>query len=237
MNILAIESSAKAASVALGINGELYSQYFQNNGQTHSRSIMPMIRDMLVCAGKNTNDIDAVAVSVGPGSFTGLRIGIAAAKGIAWAGDKPCIPVSTLEAMAHQISIADGIICCAMDARRGQIYNALFSSHRGKLTRLTSDRAISIDELSIELKKEKNTIFTIGDGASLCYNMLSCMGKDVFMAPKNLIMQSAQGVLLASQNQAVMGNAIPASQLEPNYLRLSQAERERLEKTEKDIIK
>ena len=230
MMILAIECSAKAASAAIGLDGELYAQYFQNNGQTHSRSIMPMIRDMFACCGKKLEDVDAIAVSVGPGSFTGLRIGIAAAKGLAWAGDKPCIAVSTLEAMAAQIAFAEGIICCGMDARRGQIYNALFESEGGKPQRLTPDRAISLEELGNELKDEKKSIITIGDGASLCYNHLKDNGLDVFKAPQNLIMQSAEGVLLAAQRLFEEGKTISCGELEPNYLRLSQAERERLEK-------
>lgn len=234
--ILAVECSAKAASAAIGLDGELYAHYFQNNGQTHSRSIMPMVQDMLKCSGKRLEDVDAIAVAVGPGSFTGLRIGIAAVKGMAWAADKPCIAVSTLEAMAEQVSFFDGVICCAMDARRGQVYNALFETEKGNLKRLTPDRAISLQELGEELKNVKKRIITLGDGASLCYNHLRDSGIDVEMAPRNLAMQSAAGVLFAAQRLYCEGATISCSELEPNYLRLSQAERERLEKINAEKI-
>jgi len=228
--ILAIESSAKAASVALSLDGTLFAQYFQNNGQTHSRSVMPMVRDMLKTAGRDVSDLDAIAVAVGPGSFTGLRIGVAAAKGLAWGLDLPCIPVSTLEAMASQLIGTEGLICCAMDARRGQVYNALFAAKEGILTRLTPDRAISLDDLTPEIRALDTPVTVVGDGAGLCLDHLLHENIAAELAPPHLVMQSAAGVLLTGKHMLERGETVSAEDLAPNYLRLSQAERERLER-------
>ena len=146
MRILAFESSAKAASVALMEDGTLVAESFVNNGKTHSATLMPMAQQLLRDCGVAAGDLDAVAVARGPGSFTGVRIGVAAAKGLAWAAEKPVCGVSTLEAMAFQLRQVRGIVCPVMDARRAQVYNALFSSDGETLTRCAEDRAISLDE-------------------------------------------------------------------------------------------
>ena len=228
MRILAFESSAKAASVALLEDGRLLGEYYQNSGQTHSRTLMQMAEDLLRNCDLTPQDIDAAAVAAGPGSFTGVRIGVAAAKGFAWGREIPCYGVSTLEAMARTAAHLDGILCCAMDARRSQVYNALFRAENGSLTRLTEDRAISLQELEADLIKYENlSIILVGDGAVLCYNTLGKKIENLRLLPESLRMQRASGVALSAAATAEAGVSPDAAALVPNYLRLSQAERER----------
>ena len=230
MRILAFESSAKAASVALMQDGVLLAESFQNNGKTHSATLMPMAQRVLMDCGLTAAELDAVAVAKGPGSFTGVRLGVAAAKGLAWGAEKPVCGVSTLEAMATQLSMQAGIICPVMDARRGQVYNALFQSDGKTLTRLTSDRAISLEDLKKDLEKAEKTIFLVGDGTKLCYNTLSEALSHLTLPPAHLEMQRASGVAMAAERLAQQGGLQAPGELVPSYLRLSQAERERLEK-------
>ena len=166
MKILAFESSAKAASVALVEDGVLLSEQFQNNGKTHSATLMPMAERILQDCGLTPEDIDCVAVAIGPGSFTGVRIGVAAAKGFAWAADKPCCGVSTLQGMAAQMQMMRGVICPVMDARRNQVYNALFESDGKTLTRLCEDRAISLEDLKKDLENTEKPIFWLETAAN-----------------------------------------------------------------------
>lgn len=230
MQILAFETSAKSASVALLEEDRLLGEYYQNCGQTHSRTLMKMAEDLLENCGLTPADITAVACAAGPGSFTGVRIGVAAAKGFAWGRELPCVGVSTLEAMAHQALAFSGVVCCAMDARRQQVYNALFSCEGGVLCRMTEDRAISLEELAEELKNlEKNKIM-VGDGAQLCYNTIGKVVSGVFLAPEHMTMQRASGVALAARARLLSGEDASGAALVPNYLRLSQAERERAER-------
>jgi tRNA threonylcarbamoyladenosine biosynthesis protein TsaB len=231
LNLLAIESSASAASVALAKDGALVAQYFQNNGQTHSRTVLPMIESMLENCEWTLNDVDAVAVAAGPGSFTGLRIGISIAKGLAWQGDKLCCGVSTLEAMAHLLSHMEGaVICPVMDARRGQVYNALFEAKGGGLLRLCEDRAIGLSQLLCELKSIKKKKILVGDGAHLCYTDAEKQEETLYLPPAHLRIQSAWGVACAGMALAEAGRLVAPSALQPSYLRLSQAERERQER-------
>ena len=178
-------------------------------------------------------DITAVACAAGPGSFTGVRIGTAAAKGFAWGRELPCVGVSTLEAMAQQARLFEGIVCCAMDARRAQVYNAVFSCEGGILTRLTEDRAISLEELTESLKNEKKPKIMVGDGAQLCYNTIGKTGSGCILAPEHIVMQRASGVALAARRLLLTGADFDGAALVPNYLRLSQAERERNERLQK----
>ncbi len=228
MIILSLESSAKSASVAVSKDGTLLAQSFQNSGLTHSCTLLPMAEDLLKNAGLKMSDIDAVAVARGPGSFTGIRIGVSAAKGLCWGADKGAIGVSTLEAMAWNGEYAPegSIICCAMDARRNQVYNALFCFENGCPLRLSEDRAISLAELAEELKKLDGNVIVVGDGALLCYNYLKKVLENVSLAPESLRMQNAWGVCRAADGV----QPVSAAELNPVYLRLSQAERERLEK-------
>ena len=224
MKILALETSAVAASVAVCEDEALVAQCFQRTGLTHSATLMPMMESMLKTAGLTLTEMDLIAVAAGPGSFTGLRIGVSAAKGLAWPG------VSTLEAMAWQLSGMEGMVCAAMDARRQQVYNALFELKDGKPVRLTPDRAISLEELGQELAKVEKTQIMVGDGAHLCYNAFQKLGYPVRMAPPHLQYQTAWGVARCALEQARAGQLTDSAGLIPNYHRLSQAERERLEK-------
>lgn len=225
MLTLGFEASAKSASVALVRDGELIAQYFQHSGLTHSRTLLPMAEDLLRNTETELSQIDRAAVSHGPGSFTGVRIGVATVKGLCWGAEKPAVGVSTLEAMAwNGLVFGEGaLICGAMDARRGQVYNALFEISGGVPARLCPDRAVSLSELAEELKNCEKTIFVVGDGAGLCYNHLKICGLDAVPAPEPLREQSAWGVCMASQDKS----AADAAGLLPVYLRLSQAERER----------
>ena len=230
MRILAFETSAKAASVALLQDGILLGEYYQNSGQTHSRTLMKMAEDLLRNCDLSAKDVDAVAAAAGPGSFTGVRIGAAAAKGFAWGRELPCYGISTLEAMAVGCSHLDGVICAAMDARRSQVYNALFLPKNGKLTRFSEDRAISLQELGEELRLREEKIFLIGDGAQLCYNTLKEQLPDLVLMPEQLRMQRASGVALLAAAMAAEGLRPNGGEMEVRYLRLSQAEREKLER-------
>ena len=152
MLILAFETSAKAASVAVMEGSKLLAESYQNTGLTHSQTLMVMAEDALTQCGKSAADVQAVAVAEGPGSFTGVRIGVAAAKGFAWGKNVPCYGVSTLEAMARHLAPWQGYVCPVMDARRSQVYNALFYVNQGEITRVCEDRAIALSELKEELK-------------------------------------------------------------------------------------
>ena len=230
MLILAFESTAKAASAALVRDGKLVSQYSQCSGLTHSRTLLPMGEDMLKNAELTLGDVDLIAVAHGPGSFTGVRIGVSMVKGLAWAADKPCVGVSTLEAMAWHGLAAGGLVCPVMDARRSQVYNALFRMEDGRPVRLTEDRPIALTELAEELRAYKERVFLVGDGAELSFRTLSELGLPCVLAPENLRMQSAWGVAMAALDKEPGS----ADSLLPVYLRLSQAERERQERLDRE---
>ena len=231
MMILALESSATACSVALTRDGSVLAQAFQHSGLTHSRTLLPMVDNVLNSCGESMEHVDVVAVAAGPGSFTGLRIGVATAKGLAWPADKDCAACSTLESMAWPLAHMEGkLIVCAMDARRSQVYNALFLATGDGLKRLSEDRAISLVELAEEVKKYENEKIVVGDGAKLGYNTLSEMGLSLTLAPEHLRMQSGWGVARAAEELAKQGQLIKGEALNAVYHRLSQAERERMEK-------
>lgn len=227
MKILAFETSAKAASVALTDGGKLLAESYQNTGMTHSQTLMVMAQELLKTCGLCPKDVDAVAVASGPGSFTGVRIGVAAAKGFAWGGELPCYGVSTLEAMARNLGIWQGYVVPAMDARRSQVYTAIFHAQKGVLTRLEEDMAISLEELREKIKNFEESIFLVGDGALLCYNTLLEEVPALVLPPEHRMHQRAAGVALTAQAMADAGDPGKAAELTPNYLRLSQAERER----------
>ena len=227
MKLFAFESSAKAASTALLSDGALLAEYTQNSGQTHSRTLMEMAKDMLTNCGLTPQDIDAVAVAAGPGSFTGVRIGMACAKGFAWGRQLPLYGVSTLEAMVRGAAYADGIWCACMDARKQQIYNAVFAMERGVLRRVTEDRALAIFELAQELAGEKAPIWLVGDGAKLTADTLAGSGLPLHLLPEQLRQQHASGVALCAMARIEAGDPGDAAALTPNYLRMAQAERTR----------
>ena len=224
--MLAFESSARPASVALVRDGELIAQYSQYTALTHSRTLLPMAEAMLKNCDVQISDVDIFAVAHGPGSFTGIRIGVSTVKGLAWASGKPCTGVSTLEAMAWNGISRGGYICPVMDARRSQVYNALFEIKNGKPVRLCDDRPVSLDDLANEIKAIPSPVFILGDGAAVTSSYLTKAGIPFETAPDNLIWQSAWGVAMA----ALSKTPGDADSLKPVYLRLSQAERERLEK-------
>lgn len=226
MLLLCFETSAKAASVALFENSTLLGESYQHTALTHSQTLMVMAQDLLRQCQKTPQQVTHVAVASGPGSFTGVRIGVAAAKGFAWGKDIPCCGVSTLQAMALGLGIWDGWVCAAMDARRAQVYNAIFKAEKGILTRICPDRAISIEELGQELTTLDGPIYLVGDGAHLCHQAFP----QTVAPPPWRQQQRAVGVGLAALEQLPSQQDWDGAALTPNYLRLSQAERERLER-------
>ncbi len=233
MLLLAFETSAKAASVALFRGGTLLGEQYQNTGLTHSQTLLVMAQELLRQCEVEASQVEAVAVANGPGSFTGVRIGAAAAKGFAWGGELPLYGVSTLEAMALGLGVTQGYVCPVMDARRDQVYNALFYVNQGKVERRTPDRAISLAELGEELKVLKESVFLVGDGSILCYNKLNATIPGLVLPPEHRLHQRAVGVGLAALNQIARGETGDGAHAAPNYLRLSQAERERLARDQK----
>ena len=227
MKILAFETSAKAASVALMERGKLLGEAYQNTGLTHSQTLMVMAEDLLKACNLTPKDVEAVAVAAGPGSFTGVRIGVAAAKGFAWGGELPCYGVSTLEAMARNLGAWEGYVVPAMDARRSQVYTAIFHAEKGILTRVEEDMAISLEELKEKIKNFSEPVFLVGDGALLCYNTLLEEVPGLVLPPEHRMHQQAAGVALTAQVMMDAGDPGNGAELTPNYLRLSQAERER----------
>ena len=234
MLTLAFETSAKAASVALMENGKLLGESYQNTGLTHSQTLMVMAEDLLKQCGKTVSDVTAVAVAEGPGSFTGVRIGVAAAKGFAWGRQLPCYGVSTLEAMAVSLGIYEGHVCACMDARRNQVYNALFLVDKGAAERFSEDRAIALADLKTELEHIDGPIYLVGDGSQLTYKTLSGEIPDLILPPEHRMHQRAVGVAILAERKQAAGEAGDGNGLSPNYLRLSQAERERAEKMQKN---
>ena len=230
MLTLAFETSAKAASVALTENGKLLGESYQNTGLTHSQTLMVMAEDLLKQCGKTMSHVTAVAVAEGPGSFTGVRIGVAAAKGLSWGGQIPCYGVSTLEAMAVSLGVYEGYICACMDARRNQVYNALFLVDNGNMERVSDDRAIALADLKEELAHMDGPIFLVGDGSQLTYKTLSGEIGNLILPPEHRMHQRAVGVALLAEKKQSSGETGDGNALSPNYLRLSQAERERMEK-------
>lgn len=229
MLLLSVDSSASPASVCLFQDDKILSEYYINVGLTHSQTLVAMIDSMLKVTGIDAQDIDCYAVNNGPGSFTGVRIGVSAVKGMAYAHHKPCIAVSTLHSMAANFLSDDMTICACMDARRHQVYNALFRVHAGQIERITEDRAVAVDDLVTELKGLDESILLVGDGAELVYQ--SCQeDTKIRLAPENLRFQRASSVAMIAADKAEKGEMITAASLMPSYLRLSQAERERMEK-------
>ncbi len=239
MKILSVECSACSVSCAITEDGKLRSSYYLNMNMTHSQTLMPMLENMLKLMGEKPQSIDAFAVSAGPGSFTGVRIGIAAIKGLAF-GRNSCIAVSPLEAMAYNFSANECIICGAMDARCNQVYNGMFKVSRGKVERLIPDRALTIPELIEELQNSEYDlpIILAGDGAHLVYKAASEKGlENISLAPENLRYQNAVGIAFAAEMLYNEGKTLSADELLPIYLRLPQAERELKAKKSREEVK
>lgn len=231
MLICSVDSSATPASVCLFEDDKIIAEYYLNTGFTHSQTLMAMLESVLKISGKRADDIDLYAVNSGPGSFTGVRIGVSAVKGMAYAQDKPCVEVSTLESMAYNFLGSHTIVCACMDARRKQVYHGLFRVDGDRIERLCEDKAIAIEELLSGLPNGEEIIL-VGDGAELVYQ--SAEDPAVKLAPPNLRYQRASSVALAAVETYNRGEAVSPAALMPRYLRLSQAERERNAKLNKE---
>ena len=228
LKLLSLDTSSLAASAALWEDERLLGGFFINAKLTHSQTAMPMVEDLLKATQTSLSQVDLFAVSTGPGSFTGLRIGIAAVKGMAHALGKPCIPVSTLKGMAYNLLGFDGYVCPVMDARCQQVYTALFEMVGGRPVQVEEDSAIPLTQLENRLSRLSKRVFLVGDGAKLCYN--ECIGScpNIVLAPPSLLFQKASSVAQAALED--LEAAVPAAELAPAYLRLPQAERELLRK-------
>ncbi len=223
MKIMSIDSSSVTASVSITDNGKIMSEKFINNGLTHSQTLMPMVNESLCESGLAVKDIDLFAVTFGPGSFTGIRIGIASVKGMADAVGKECYAVSTLEAIAEPLTNEDAVVCAVMDARCNQVYTALF--YKGE--RLCEDKAVLIDELGTELKKYNKKVVFIGDGAVLCYDKLCSIILECEVAKENIRYIHASSIARLAEKHILNGaQTVKSTDLIPFYLRLPQAERE-----------
>lgn len=226
MKILAVDTSATAASVAVAEENKLIGEFSINTALTHSQTLMPMVDELLKNTGLSVNNIDAVAVNAGPGSFTGVRIGVAAVKGIAFPKNLSCVSVSTLESMAYNMLGNDCIVCSVMDARCSQVYNALFRVKGCTVTRMTDDRALSLTDLKNELRNINEKVVLVGDGAVLCSKFLGEELENIMLAPFNNRIQTASSVAYAAFEKINNGETVKADELMPVYLRLPQAQRE-----------
>ena len=230
MLILALDSSASPASAALLEDGKILSEFYINTKQTHSQTRRPRVEAVLRLSATTLDDVDGLAVSAGPGSVTGVRIGVSCVKGLAMARNIPCAGVSTLRAMAENARGMDGIVCAVMDARCGQVYNALFRVENGEIERLCADRALPISELYAECKAYGDKLLLVGDGAALCHKTFSAFGARLLQPQQQF--QRASGVAIAAQEQLCAGQTVTPDALMPIYLRLPQAERELKKKQE-----
>lgn len=233
LRILAVDSSAKSASVSIYEDGKNLAQFFINTKLTHSQTLMPMVEWIFKATQLDLKDIDVFAVSAGPGSFTGLRIGISAIKGLAFAENKPCVAVSTLKALAYNVS-QNSVICPVMDARCSQVYTAMFEFDGENYTRILEDEAMLISDLEEKIKKTQKNVILVGDGAQMCYNILKETCENVILAPENLRYQQAFSVAKVASEQFENGDFLKGGELNPFYLRLPQAERELLLKKSKE---
>lgn len=230
MIILAFDSTAKAASVAVSDGEELLALYNIDNGLTQSELLLPMAENILKSLKLTFDDVDLLACAVGPGSFTGVRIGVALVKGIAFGKNIPCVSVSTLDELAENLVGLEGIIVPVMDARRQQVYTATYRGKDGVLEKQTPDRAIAISELAEELKEYSEPIYLVGDGYDVAKRGLEAAGVKVQNTPKLLITENAYSVALVAKRKYENGEATTDLEIAPTYLRMPQAERERLER-------
>ena len=236
MKLLALECSAGPASAAIWEDGKILSSAFVNVKLTHSQTLMPMVESALSSSLTKLEEIEGIAITSGPGSFTGIRIGISAAKGLAMPGNLPCAGLSTLFAIAHNFIGTDCLVCAVMDARCGQVYHGLFDISEGKVTRLAEDEAVSAKNLSEKLKKvsqnRKKRVIIAGDGAEV----FAPFAADIpfaIVAPEKDRFQNAASVAIAAAPLFEARQTVTAEELLPFYLRLPQAERERRERIKK----
>ena len=230
MKILSLDTSATVASVAITDGATPLAQYTLNAKNTHSETLLPMIESALSALSLKAADIDLFALSAGPGSFTGVRIGAATVKGLAFGSNKPCVEVSTLEALAQNLVFKEGLICPVMNARRSQVYTALFRSNGKELTRIMPDSALSIEELDTILAQYGEPVSLVGDGYEITEQ--SFKSAELLFVPEALRLQSALSVAAIAKKKYERGEVCTDSALSVNYLRPSQAERERAEREE-----
>ncbi len=228
MKILALDTTAEVCTAAICDDLKLVAEMTVNTGNTHSETLLPVVEQILKISETNLEEIDLFSCSTGPGSFTGVRIGVATVKGIAYGKNKPCVSVSTLDALAYNLIGFDGIICPVMNARRNQVYNALFECKDSTLTRLCDDRALSIDELDEELAVINKPVYLVGDGYGITEKGFK--KTKISFVPERMRMKSAYSVACCAFEKYSLGNTLTDSELVPIYLRPSQAERERNER-------
>lgn len=226
MKIIALDTSAKAASVCLAEGNRIIGAFFINTALTHSQTLMPMTEQLCRQSGVPLAEIEAVAVNAGPGSFTGVRIGVAAAKGLAFPRSLPCVAVSTLESMAYNFLGSDCVVCALMDARCAQVYNAFFRVTGERVVRLCEDRAVSLVQLAADLQQYGEKVVLTGDGALLAYQSLSSPPGNIVLAPPNHRDQTAVSVACAAFHDIQQNRTVSPAALMPVYLRLPQAQRE-----------
>ena len=236
MLIFGIDTCCAAATAALVDDRIMVAQTVLNQNKTHSEKLMPQIEKMFEAAEVEPSAVDAFAAAVGPGSFTGVRIGVATVKALAQATKKPCIEVSTLEALAFSSKFFDGILCPMLDARRNQVYNALFQGGKGEMTRLCDDRAVALDELLDDLRKMDKDVIFMGD-ATLVFEaeIKGALGERAFFAPKISNFNLGGAVAEIGLSKFENGETVDYGALVPRYVRLSQAEREKLERESKEL--
>ena len=228
MTILAIETSAVTAGAAVLTDGVIVGECYLNAGLTHSQTLMELIDAVLSLTGKTTAELDALAVAHGPGSFTGVRIGVSAVKGLSFPNDTPCYGISTLEALAC-CADADGcVICPVMDARCGQVYTALFRKENGRIVRLTEDAPLRVEELAELLERyAPEKVLLLGDGTDAAYGCLSQRNDRIELFSAAYRFQRASGVAFAAWTRFQNGETpCSGAALQPVYLRMPQAERE-----------
>ncbi|CDB89487.1 putative uncharacterized protein [Clostridium sp. CAG:253] len=234
MKILGIDSSGLVASAAIADEKNIIAEFTVNNKQTHSQTLLPMIEKVVDMSGIELEQIDAIAIAAGPGSFTGLRIGSATAKGIGLALKKPIVSVPTLEGLAYRVSVFDGIICPIMDARRNQVYTGIYKMDKGNLVCLSEQKAVDIHEIMEELEKYDEKVIFLGDGVEVQRETIEKeFKKEYCFAPIHLSKQSAAAVAVLGDIYFNQGKAEDAAEHKPIYLRKSQAEREREERLKK----
>lgn len=234
MKVLALDTSSMVASVAVMDDEKLIGEYIINHERTHSQKLMPMIDELLRSCGLTMEAIDLVAVAEGPGSFTGLRIGVATAKGLAHAMDIPVVGVSTLDALAFNLPFCQGLICPLLDARRNQVYTALYQWNGGDLHRIEAPMAVALEEFIEKLLERPEKVVFVGDGVEKYRKILwDQLGERVVLPPSTVKMPRASSVAQLALQKAQAGEVESFYALVPDYLRKSEAERQYEEKRKK----
>ena len=235
MKVLGIDSSGLVASVAVVEDDILLAEYTVNYKKTHSQTLLPMLKEIGDMINLDLNSLDAIAIAAGPGSFTGLRIGSATAKGLGLALDKPIIPVPTVDGLAYDLWGTDKIVCPIMDARRNQVYTGIYEFCDGKLQILENQMAVSVTEIAEKLNALGREVIFLGDGVPVYRKTLAEVMKIPYsFAPAHTNRQRASAVAVLGAQYYVQGRAESAMEHKPDYLRLSQAERERKEREEQN---